>query len=358
MPSRRHVLSALASAGTAGLLTDRSPDRWRDQFGGPENDEAVDSVAGHDGVVVVLSSAEAGMRLVAYAPDGNRQWSRRIREPSRLRPVGLVRTDDGYRVAGSVANDAPWLLALDRDGEPQWRRSYDRNWARDPLETVCRRPEGGVVLGGHETAGTDEATWLLGTGPDGEQVWRERYPEVAWVSDVTPNGRGGYTVVGHVHAPTADGGRLTDAVVLATDDRGRERWRHTFGGNGMDRLLTLLPRPYGALVGGVTTSGDASARGLLLALDRRGRQIWSRVASETPITALVDRPAGALVVGDSAVVGVDRYGRRRWRRAADTADLRTASVVGGTLVTAGRTNYLGQDTGSQVWVAGDPLPRD
>lgn len=383
MPSRRRVLSVLGSAGTLGLfggsrrsradaaspvterdshhadprsVAGRQADRWTDQFGGSGNDEATDSVPAHGGGVVVLAGGETA-RLVSYAVDGRRQWDRRVLDAGRLRPAGLVRTDDGYRVAVSVADDAPWLLAVDRDGDPRWRRSYDRDWARDSLETVCGRPDGGVVLGGHETAGSDEATWLLGVGPDGEREWRERYPDVAWLSDVTPTGRGGYTAVGHVHAPTADGASITDAVVVGTDDRGRERWRRTFGGDGQDRLMAVLPRPYGALVGGVSWSGADTARGLLVAADRRGRPIWSRTAA-TAVTALVDRPPGTLVVTDDRVSATDRYGRTRWRRTGAGNTVTTVTVVDGTLVTAGRTTYLGEDTGSEVWVAGDPLPRE
>lgn len=380
MPSRRNVLASLgslAALGSVGVLADtpagdrdrrsetvgldsRSTNRWTDQFGTPDNDEPVDSVPAHGGGVVVLAGGGDVGHVVAYAPDGTRRWTSEITGNRRQIPTGIHRTDDGYLVAGATDSRRPWLLALGTDGDRRWRRSFtlDLGWRRVQVEALCRRPAGGVVLGGYADTDDGDRVWLLGADSEGRREWLRSYAGIPWLTGVAPHPRGGYTVVGHVHAPTVDGGSIVDALVLGTDEQGRERWRRTFGGNGQDRPEAVLSRPYGALVGGVTSSGTERPSGLLVAVDRRGRQIWSRSVADTAVGALVDRPAGALAVGDSALIAVDRYGRRRWRLSADTDGLKTASVTGQTLVTAGRTDYLGQDTGSQVWVAGAPLPRN
>jgi hypothetical protein len=379
MPSRRAVLAVLGSVaglGPVGVLDDtpagdrdsrsetvglasRSSRRWTDRFGTPDNDEPVDSVPTHEGGVVVLAGGGDAVRLVAYAPDGTRRWTTEITGDRRQIPTGVHRTDDGYLVAGATDSRRPWLLALDAAGDRRWRRSFRLalDWDRVQVEALCRRPGGGAVLGGYADTADGDRVWLLGTDAAGRREWLGSYGEVAWLTGVAPHPAGGYTVVGHVHVPTADAGSIVDALLLGTDEQGRERWRRTFGGNGQDRPTAVLSRSHGALIGGVTTSGVERAHGLLVAVDRRGRGIWSRSVAETGFGALVDRPLGALAVGDRTVFGVDRYGRTRWRLSADSDGLTTASVAGGTLVTAGRTDYLGQDTGSQVWVAGEPLQR-
>lgn len=385
--SRRRVLLTLAGAVSAGgtvtgrpATTDHQqravtarrddhgpPAQWEHVFGGSGNDAVVDAVPSHDGGVALLVAAggeNRSVRVVAFAPDGTRDWTRQYDAPGRDGAAGdgvphaLVRTATGYVVGGygdlGRYSQNPWLLAIAPDGTPRWQRRYDDLSGEFQTEAQARRPDGGFVLGGHVDVGDEESTFTLGTDAEGRRQWFRRYDgEFAWLTDVAAVDDG-YVLVGHSHSRFAGDPSAITATVLGTDESGRERWRRTFGGTTGARLQTVVATPYGALAGGHNSA--PSPGGLLTAVDARGRPIWRRRLPEQPVVDVVPLADGYVVAGESEVTGVDSWGRRRWGGDPNEAGLRAAAVAGGTLYVGGRTNYRNQDVGAQAWVTAFALP--
>lgn len=347
--------------GTSRVTDGDPPDAaWSQTFGSSGNDEPVDTVPAHGGGVVVLVAARGATEdvwVAKFGPSGEREWTRKFGTARRNLPRAIVRTTEGYVVAGfseQAYEYEPWLLGLAVDGTEFWRQRYDEPSGGHQFEALSRSPDGGFVLAGHvdyRPGDEDDAVWLLRTDADGRKRWLETYRDVAWLTDVTPARPDGYALVGHSHVEVPSGGYQIQATVIVVDDAGTERWRRTFGGANSDRLRTILRTPAGYLVGGGTNS-PAEPGGLLMALDPRGRTIWQRVFPEAGVRDATPLADGYAFVGGGRLVRTDGWGRVTWSAAVDGDGLRTVTRLADQLVVGARTSYRGQDVGSQAWVGG------
>lgn len=350
-----------SSSGGTGDGGDPPGVAWSHEFGSSGNDEPVDSVSAHDGGVVLLVAARGATSdvwVAKFGPSGSRKWTRQYELWGHDDPHGIVRTAQGYVVAGYGGRGnhrhKPWLLGLAADGTDRWKRFYDDPPGRYQLEALSRSPDGGFVFGGHvdrDSVDGGEAVWLMRTDGDGRKRWLQTYRDFAWLTDVVRSRPDGYALVGHSHVETSDGGRGVEATILEVDDAGTERWRRTFGGANSDRLQTVRRTPAGYLVGGGTNS-PAEPGGLLMALDPRGRTIWQRVFPEAGVRDATPLADGYAFVGGGRLVRTDGWGRVTWSAAVDGDGLRTVTRLADQLVVGARTSYRGQDVGSQAWVGG------
>lgn len=146
-----------------------------------------------------------------------------------------------------------WAVELTPDGEQLWTQVFGSPSVETSTAGVVELPDGDYLAVGTQTRNRVAAGWAARLdGATGTVQWRRSYDELAFEDVVVDDD--GVVVVGSYR----DGrSATTDALVLALDDRGRERWRQTYGGDGNEVFAAIEPTETGLLLVGWTSSRGA-----------------------------------------------------------------------------------------------------
>jgi len=109
------------------------------------------------------------------------------------------------------------------------------------------------------------------------QGWEQTYGGNAddQAFSVIPTLDGGYAVLGFAESNSSTG---TDVVLVKTDEAGNEQWSNTYGGVGDDKGFEIVQDASGnyAIVGQTNSFGNGEEDVLLIKVDTRGRELWSK----------------------------------------------------------------------------------
>lgn len=253
---------------------------------------------GHEhGIAVWRLRAGADGRL-------KQDWLRRFRRTALDGASGAVALDDGGMVvAGRTGQDGAWVLRLDAEGDPAWRRLASPVAADGLFEAraVALGAGGDVLVAAYGAASPLEpgGIWVLrfdGGGVDRAQIVideaDDEHPEaLAAFAD------GGLAVAGWtltvtegVRAPLA--ARQAWLVRLGAD--GHIAWDHRWpGGAGAVTALAALDD------GGVLVAGQVGGAALLARLDSAGGTVWEWRRHGAALNGLTLLPDGrAAAVGE------------------------------------------------------------
>jgi hypothetical protein len=284
----------------------------------PGSDAWPRAVASPPGAVAVLAGPadpaghERGLavwRLLAGADGRLKQdWLRRFRRTALDQGNGAVALEDGgLLVAGKTGNDGAWVLRLDVDGEPVWRRLVSPVVEDGVFEAraAAQGAGGELLVAAYGAPAADEpgGIWVLRFSQDGTDRAQtviddldDEHPEaMAAFAD------GGLAVAGWTLAVT-DGTRAplaaAQAWLVRLDGQGRIAWDHRWpGGNGRIEAAAALPD------GGVVVAGQVAGAALLARLDEAGNTVWEWRHQGGALHALTLTPGGEVVAAG------DRHGR-------------------------------------------------
>jgi hypothetical protein len=146
-----------------------------------------------------------------------------------------------------------WAVELTPDGEEVWSRVFGSPSVETSTAGVVELPEGDYLVVGTQTRNRVASGWAARLdGATGTVEWRQSYPELTF-EDVVVDDEGVVVVGSYRDGRSA----TTDALVLALDDRGRERWRQTYGGDENEVFAAVEPTDVGHLLVGWTSSSGA-----------------------------------------------------------------------------------------------------
>ncbi|GAA3727339.1 hypothetical protein GCM10022225_05810 [Plantactinospora mayteni] len=298
------------AGGLDAVLTRLGPDlrtpQWTVQFGTPANERLYGVVPVADGGVLAAgytrgdldgahpgSPADDGF-VAKLTGTGERAWLTQLGDPSKAdRFYAIAPAPDGGAYvagytsgayAGTSAGDKDAILVrIGPDGQVGWSRQFGGP-GEDKAYAVAADASG-VYLAGSTSAGMPGSThlggvdgWLARFTPDGTRQWTAAE---GGAGDDLLTGLA-ITTAGTVVATGSTGGDATaggtDALTVAYDGTGRQRWRTVSGGAGDDAGAEVLALPGGevAVVGftGSALGVPAGAADVLtLRLDRRGKQV-------------------------------------------------------------------------------------
>jgi hypothetical protein len=219
-----------------------------------------------------LAGFEAATWAWSIGSDGT-DWLTRV---TRLRDGSLVAV--GF-VDRDVPNATSWdalAIRMDSSGRRLWTRRLGGT-GLDAFWDVREDAAGRILLAGFTASGGAGGNdgWLVALDRDGRQLFEGRY-----------GGAGDELILGMTLAPdgdillvgqtTSEGAGERDVFLARIDPLGRERWRRTYGGAGVDRGFFVAPAGDGFAIAGVTgTDGDYDI--LTLKVDARGGESWRRV---------------------------------------------------------------------------------
>lgn len=273
----------------------------------------------------VVDYSNNGPLLTRVDASGTVLWSRTEPNAGEWMVTGLALLPSGTPVAvgtRTVEGKARfWAAALKDDGSFLWEKTWSHT-ENDGLDAVSTDADGILVAG---TLGSSDRPLLVARLSDkGEILWETRIKADVPLGarGAVADGKGGVVVVGFAETPD----RSLDGLVVHVDKKGRESWRQVLGGAGMDNLASVAPAGDGWVVVGSTvrSKGDDA---WIVRLDPSGKTVWDQALggnNADVAVAVGSLPSGDLVVaGTSAsfnrevsrgpfVMGLSSDGKQKW----------------------------------------------
>lgn len=226
--------------------------------------------------------------LTRIDSEGNPLWDRSFGGPDidRLAHV-LPLADGGFLLSGYSDSDVGgtktepsrggsdgWLVRINSAGELLWQRTWGGN-STDTLDAATELPDGGFLVvgdsdsppGGDKDDGSHGLgdVWILRLDSDGRKLWDRTFggSNVEYAHDVIGLPDGGAVVLatslsgisGNKISPSRGGGATADAYVIRLDSQGSRVWEQTYGGSGVDLLVSGTLTDGGLLLTGYSSSG-------------------------------------------------------------------------------------------------------
>lgn len=209
-PDDGYIIGCVAYSYSGAWLikTDaRGKELWNKKFEGRLNSDSVKFTT-DGGYIIAGNSNPPGGGLNAWLIKtdaiGNNLWNITFAGPNFSEFFSVQQTSDGgYIVAGHKApNNSPlvaWLVKLDKHGNLQWDKTYDRmdGGAKSVQQTV----DGGYIFAGTVTLeGNDLGdAWLVKTDANGSELWSKSFGEAEedeMFRSVRQTSDGGYILAG------------------------------------------------------------------------------------------------------------------------------------------------------------------
>ena len=233
----------------------------------------------------------------------------------------LETKDGGYILAGTTksygsGNIEGWLMKIDEKGKEEWSKTFGGN-DDDGIFSVLGTKDGGYILAGYTKSNGSggQDGWLIKTDEKGKEEWSQTYggKNNDGVFLVQQTKDGGYILAGFTDPNGSSG--LPDARVIKTDEKGREEWSKTFGGDGYDWISSIQQTKDGGyiLAGRTSSYGSEGSNGWLIKTDEKGREEWSKTFGGNDydgFTTVQQTKDGGYIL--SGVLATDGAGNDGW----------------------------------------------
>jgi hypothetical protein len=261
------------------------------------------------GVVSAAETAPPVAWNATFSPENNSKFD-------TIAPTA----DGGYIALGSTltqvfgGREDLLLVKTDGQGNEVWMERFPDVAAASVAETA----DGGYVIGGYNvsTTGSEQnssyqgSSFLIRTDADGAEEWRQVLPGMK-VSSVVETADGDYVAIGWLWNP-AGSENDTTAVITKTDGNGMPAWNRTFPGTAANAGLVTADGGY--IIGGTKSPfnndiGDA----FLVRLDADGNTLWHKNYGAPVIFDIEETDEGGFVYSGNYWYGlVDANGEEVW----------------------------------------------
>jgi len=164
--------------------------------------------------------------------------------------------DGGYVITGYTYSLGPgivdtsniYLAKLNRFGGLDWQRGIDYNHSFDDAYFVYQLGDNGfIIAGGCYTTARKWDALLVKTDSLGNPQWQRTYgdnnSDIAYTACKTRDN--GYILAGQT---ASFGANWVDIYLVKTDSLGNMLWQNKYGGNGIDRALSVLQTSDGGYI--------------------------------------------------------------------------------------------------------------
>ncbi|MBN1417295.1 MAG: PQQ-like beta-propeller repeat protein [Planctomycetes bacterium] len=261
---------------------------WSRTYGGAGDEWGKSVVQVRDGGYVLtgptdsFGAGEYDVYLVRTGSKGEVRWTRTFGGPERDLSSSVVEArDGGFVIAGETTWDGEsdlWLLKVDADGRRVWSRTYGGGGS-ERAYGLAETADGGYVLCGETWSVLSGGCDAIAIRTDGEGIarWAETYTwSDEFVADsaaaILPVSGGGFAIAGQT---ASRGEGLHDALLLRTDEWGRELWSRTFGGRESDAAFSFQEVIGGGYILCCHSQSMGSGGIYLVRTDAEGHPLWS-----------------------------------------------------------------------------------
>lgn len=243
---------------------------WEKSLGG-DRDEFAGGIAGTDdgGALIVADSESFGnndkdIYIVKINQEGKVLSSHTVGGEREDSAKALTRVKDGnmvmvgYREMESPSNKDFFIMKLDQNGKKIWAKTYGGEYA-DSLAGVTPSIDGGIVATGKTRSFGSEQTDLsvMKFDAEGELIWHKIYgfKYYEYGNAVTGTRDGGFMIAGGTNTLGKGGHSI---YMLALDKKGKLIWSHVYGDREKDRAHAIARMSDGSVM--VAGESDSYSR--------------------------------------------------------------------------------------------------
>jgi len=205
-------------------------------------------------------------------------WPKRINECCPLNwDIGysIVQTSDGgYLIAGMKSSRYPWIIKINKVGEVEWSKTFFITVPGSSFQKIVRADADSYVAVGSVYSDTWDIACIK-VNENGDIEWNKTYSddEISDAFSITQTRDGGYLIVGRIKSSSPED---YDLLLVKMDESGNMEWRRTYGGEGSDIGLDIIP----ALDEGYIIVGETNSYGprctWLIKINESGDVEWNK----------------------------------------------------------------------------------
>lgn len=279
----------------------------RKNLPGNRHDNPVKFIAqmGDGGYVTMQNSYEGDCFLVKVDAQGTLQWNKTIISSPYFDEFLGVQTDDkGFAVVGGDVSTLQ-IVKTDQDGNTEWQKTYE--FLSFGRRVIIQTSDGGFLIGGEghvvdSTSGYSTfVIWKLDS--TGNIQWTKQYLDEGVVRSVAECDDGGYVLVGHESSGTQD-----QVWFVRVNSQGKMQWskKATRSDDFTNSQLTSIVQ---------TRHGDFIAAGSwarsfawVVKVSSSGELMWSKVyggleGGEVFASAIIETSDGGYAFAGSGTDG-------------------------------------------------------
>ncbi|MEM0302784.1 MAG: hypothetical protein QXI54_06420 [Archaeoglobaceae archaeon] len=271
-------------------------------------------------------------------------------------PTSLIKTDDGYVIAGlsglSYGLSNACVIKVDKNGNEIWNKTYvgdNFSHARHIIEI-----NEGYLIGGY-TGFNDVHPWLVMIDKFGEVVWEKKFIE--FIGGVTGISSDGMDILAVLTIYNANESGNTDTFLIKLHKDGKEIWREKIDYEEYDSIKMLRRASNGYIGAGYVVDypdeednyfGDINYIIWVLKLKENGEIEWSKfydLGKDEMAWDVVEVKDGYMVVGEiteemrgcgcggcdgstvAFAIKLDRNGEIKLKRFFDAGKMSAWSVI-------------------------------
>ena len=217
--------------------------------------------------------------LIKFNSDGGKEWEK-VYGGKGLDYFRSIISDslNGFIISGgtrsfSDGDSQAWVLCVDDNGYVKWENTYGDN-GEDGFNMIQQTIKNGYIAVGHSSSffstGKNDA-FMVRIDSLGNKIWQsylggkedDRGYAISQCSD------GGYILTGET---SSFGNGKNDILVVKTNSIGKQKWRKTFGGNGVDIGRSIKELPNGGFIlTGTSTISNLSFDAIMIKTDKSGK---------------------------------------------------------------------------------------
>lgn len=264
---------------------------WSRTFGGAADDWGSSVIETSNGNYLIAGTTEQYIGdtkdalLLLTDADGHLLWSRTYGGSGSEEANEVIETSDGgYLLTGYTTSTGTgwsdlWLLKTNSVGDSMWSRTYGWSYADEGFDLV-ETPDGGFLVVGilSELTYNNYQFWIVKLNSNGDSLWSrsygEAYKDEAFAVAKTTDGC--YLAAGYKGTTPQPSGY--DGWVLKLDSNGDSLWSRSYGGSGMDWILTILELNGGDYLFAGTSVMPTTGYDLwIMRMSPAGDSVWSGI---------------------------------------------------------------------------------
>jgi hypothetical protein len=231
--------------------------------------------------------------LVKVAPSSAKVWDVSFGGSGYDQMSAMVAAPDGGYLLGGSSDSGPsgnkgttnfgsydyWIIKIDDAGNKQWETNYGGT-GYDQLGAIVKTSDGYLLAGNSDSRNTGNKTsarigsddyWIIKIDFNGNKVWEKVYGGTGYddLRTATLTSGGGFLLVGE-SASGISGNKTSasfggyDYWIVQTDASGNKQWEQSFGGTADDKPSSVSATlDNGFLIGGTSYSGISGNKSMI-----------------------------------------------------------------------------------------------